>query len=299
MGPSWKEFSVLRARFTLRDGYDIQANLEKEDPEMRREFNVTEGVALIEGERLVSGVWHGNTGKREVSVEKDFAERAKLSLGTQVQFVAQGVLLDATVTSIREVTATNGLPFFFLVFSPDVLAKLPRSSFGYAYVPEEKIAELQNTITSTFPNISSIPTTQILETVGKVVGALSVAVVATAVPALLLGLILILAMLAISARERGKDLLVFTAFGARLQLLFLIFLLESGGIILFSGLFAAVIAHSGAFILNQFVFNFTRFYFSWDTVYLFLSILIATLAIAYILARRFIKSSPAELLRKN
>ncbi len=299
MGPTWKEFSVIRARFIERDGYDIQANLATEDPELRREFNITSGTELIEGERVIDGTWHGNQGIKEVSVERDFAERAKLKLGSSIRFFAQGVILEARVTSIREVTTTNGLPFFFLVFSPDVLEGLPRSSFGYAYVSNERIPELQNELARTYPNISSVPTTQIIETVGRAVGALSGAVVATTIPALILGFLLIIAMLAISVRERGNDMRVFTAFGAQTPLLFLMFVLESTIVVILSGIFAGIIAHASAYVLGRHLFDFTKFYFSLTTLGIFVTILALTIVLAYLFARRFVRLSPMDLLRER
>ncbi len=299
MGPTWKDFSVVRARFTERDGYDIQANLDKENGELRREFNVTAKTEFIEGEQLIDGVWHGTSGTSQVSVERDFAERAKLALGTRVKFEVQGFPVEATVTSIREVTTTSGLPFFFLVFSPDVLANFPHTSFGYAYAATEEIPLLQNQLAAKYPNITSIPTTQILETAGKIVGALSGAVMATTIPSLVLGFILIIAMLAISARERANDMLVFTAFGARMRLLFKLFLIESGTVVLISGIFAALISHIGVYILNSFVFDFNGFYFSTGNGYLSIGVMVVTLLITYLFSRRFFGVSPAELLRKN
>ncbi len=298
MGPTWRDFSTIRARFTMRDGYDIQANLDTEDAELRREFNVTSGTELLAGEELVDGVWHGSTGKMEVSVEQEFALRAKLVLGTRIQFTTLGVPLEATVTSIRKITTTNGLPFFFLTFSPDVLLGIPQSSFGYAFVEEGQIPLLQNQIAIAYPNISSIPTTQILETVGRVVGVLGVAVRATALPALLLGFMLIIAMIAIAARERVNDMLVFTVFGARIRLLFSIFMIESVAIVLISGIFAGILSHVGVYALNQFVFDFTKFYFASENGYIFLAVLVMTLVIAFVFARRFTTLTPDALLRK-
>lgn len=299
MGPTWRDFSIVRARFILRDGVDIQANRENEDPELRREFNLTAATELIEGERLVAGKWHGTTGRGEVSVERDFAERAKLSLGSRVRFSVQGFPIDATVTSIREVTTTGGLPFFFLVFSPDVLEQFPKTSFGYAYVPEAEIPVIQNRLATRYPNISSIPTTQILETVGRVVAALSAAVIATALPALLLGLVLIIAMLALAARERANDMLVFTAFGARLPLLFSLFLIESATIVLVAGAFALAIALGSVLALNHFVFDFDGFYSAPEIAWIFGAVFLATMLVAFFYARRFTKRTPSELLRKS
>jgi putative ABC transport system permease protein len=299
MGPSWEDFSIVRARFMERDGIDIQANSTNEDPELRREFNLTARKELIKGERLIGGTWHGSTGRSEVSVEKDFAARAKLALGSRVVFSAQGFPIEATVTSIREVTTTSGLPFFFLVFSPDVLERFPKTSFGYAYVPEAEIPLIQNRLAERYPNISSIPTTQILETVGRVVAALSAAVIATAIPALLLGFILIIAMLSLAARERANDMLVFTAFGARLPLLFSLFLIESATVIAVSGVFASILSVAAVYALNRFVFDFTGFYPSFEAVVIYLAVFLGTMFVAYFYARGFTRRTPAELLRKN
>ncbi len=299
MGTTWKEFSTARARFTTRDGYNIQENLSTEDEEMRREFNITSSAVLIDGEKLIAGVWHGAEHTKEVSVEKSFAERAKLKLGSIVEFTISGYTIEAKVTSIREVIATNGLPFFYLVFSPDLLEQIPRTSFGYAYVPSDKIPVLQNTLAITYPNITSIPTTQIIDAARKIVAALSAAVVATAIPALFLGLMLIIAMLAISARERANDMLVFTAHGARMRLLFKLFLIESSAVVVISGLFAVLISHIGIYALNYYVFDFTGFYFAGENIYLFLVVLAFTLLTAFFFARRFTTLSPAALLRKD
>lgn len=299
MNKSWKDFSTIRGRFISRDGTLIQERLNQEDPELGREFNLTYRDTLIEGERVIAGTWHGANGNHEVSVEKDFAERAKISLGSRLVFLVQGISIEATVTSIREVTTTNGLPFFFLVYSPDVLSQIPKSYFGYAYIPEVDIPLLQNLLATTYPNISSIPTTQILETVAKVVSALSTAVVVTALPALLLGLILIIAMLVLSAGARANDMLVFTTFGATAKMLFRLFITESLVMICCAGIFAIFIAHVGVWALDYYLFQFKGFYFSIVNAYVFLGVLAATFIISAFIARRFVAQTPVELLRKN
>ena len=299
MGNSWKDFSVVRGRFMKRDGYSIQDNIATEDGELAREFNLTSRGELIDGERVFSGRWHGESGIHQVSVEREFAQRAKLTLGSNVEFQVAGIPISATVTSLHEVSATGGLPFFFLVFSPDVLRDFPRSSFGYAFVPETNIPDIQNRLARAYPNISTIPTTQILETVNKVVGVLTIAVIATAIPALILGFILIIAMLALAVRERSNDMLVFTAFGARLRLLFSLFVLESVAVITLAGLFAILISFLGAYLLNRYLFAFKGFYGSWDILWIMIAVVILTSVIALWFAKRFTSLTPTELLRKN
>ncbi len=299
MGEGWLDFSIVRARYAKRDGYDIQANLATEDPEMRREFNITSGARLIEGERVIQGVWHGETTQSAVSVEKDFATRAKLTLGSVIEFTVQGFPITATVTSIREVDTKSGLPFFFLVFSPDVLAPFPKTSFGYAYLPEAEIATLQNTLARTYPNVTSIPTTDIIATAKMVVSALAAAVVATAIPALLLGCMLMLSMLATAQRERMNDMLVFTSFGARLRLLYRIYIVESGTLVVMAGLIAMGIAHAVVWGLNRWLFDFEGYYLTATIPLLFGGVFVFTLLFSLYFARRFTTITPADLLRKE
>jgi putative ABC transport system permease protein len=299
MGDDWQDFAIVRGRYAKRDGYDIQANLATEDPEMRREFNITSASELIRGERIIEGAWHGTSIAQSVSVEKDFAKRAQLRLGSVIEFTVQGFPVTATVTSIREVDTVSGLPFFFLVFSPDVLAQFPKSSFGYAYLPESEIPALQNTLAQAYPNVTSIPTGDIIATAKSVVSLLAASVVATALPALFLGCMLILAMLATAQRERMNDMLVFTAFGARTKLLFSLYLVESGSLIVLAGIISALLAHTVVWGLNQFLFDFTGYYTSPLLPILFGVVLTATLMFSLYFARRFTTQTPSDLLRKE
>ena len=94
-------------------------------------------------------------------------------------------------------------------------------------------------------------------------------------------------------------MLVFTAFGARLPLLFSLFLIESATIVLISGIFALIIAIGSVFALNRFVFDFDGFYLAPEIVWIFGAVFFSTMLVAFVYARGFTKRTPSELLRKN
>lgn len=298
-GPSWRDFPIVRARFIERNGVPIQDQLEHEDPELGREFNLTDRADFIEGERVVAGRWHGTTGTREVSVERDFAERAKLTLGSTVVFLAQGARLEATVTSIREVESTSGLPFFFLVFSPDVFGDLPRSNFGYARMSETEIAVFQRTLAEVLPSATAIATTDIVRTVTAVFSLVAEGVVAAAIPALALGLLLVASMLALAARERANDILVFTALGASRDFLARIFRYETAITILAAGTVGIAIAFGAVAALNIWFFDFRGFYIA-PEVFAGIGIILALgIASSALVVRRLSRTPPRELFRKQ
>ena len=298
VGEQWKDFAMIRARFTKRDGVEIQSQLDQEDPEMRREFNVTGRSELIDGETVVSGSWHGEQVQNAVSIEEGFASRAKLVLGSRVIFVAQGIPLEATVTSIRKVNETSGLPFFFLVFSPDVVKGLPSSTFGYSYVPEEHISELQNSLAQRYPNVTTIRTSEIITSVSRIVKALSTAIISTALPAILLGLLLLFVQIALAVRERSNDVRVMVAYGAKRSFILRLFLVESlVSICLASGI-ALLLAHIGVYFLIRDVFHFTGHYGSQLVWFIVLGAIGTTVVVSSYFARNLVRTSPTDLLRK-
>jgi putative ABC transport system permease protein len=161
------------------------------------------------------------------------------------------------------------------------------------------IPRLQATLARTYPNVSTIPTAQIIATVTKVVTALGAAVAGTAVPALVLGILLIASMLVLMARERSNDMLVFTAFGSSRRMLFTLFAVEAASLVLVSGALSLGIAHAGVYAMNRYVFDFKTLYFSSLHAYLLGGLFVFTLAVSFVVARRMLSSTPAELLRKN
>lgn len=298
-GESWHDFPIVRARFIERDGVSIQEQLEREDPELGREFNLTDRSEFIAGERIIAGRWHGADGTREVSVERDFAERAKLALGSRIVFFSQGARLEATVTSIREVESTSGLPFFFLVFSPDVFGDLPRTNFGYARMSEPEIAEFERTLARELPGATAIATTDIVRTVTAVFTLVAEGVVAAAIPALLLGILLVASMLALAARERANDILVFTALGASRQFLRKIFRYETVITILAAGAIGIVIALGAVLALNAWFFDFRGFYMAPEIFAGMLVILAIGIASSSFVVRSLARTPPRELFRKQ
>jgi putative ABC transport system permease protein len=299
VGDSWRVFPVVRGRFSERDGVKIEEQGAQRDRELSREFNLTYRAELIEGETVTAGTWHGTTGRGEISVERDFAERANIVLGSSLTFLVQGFPVTAKVTSMRSVQSSGGLPFFFLVYSPDVLADIPRSAFGYGFLPPAEINGTISKLVERYPNVSALPTADIIELVARVVTLLGAAVAAAAVPAFVLGLLMIVSLLAAAVRERTNDMLVFTAVGAPRPLLFGLFVRESLTGLTFAAVLGVVISHVTVLVLNRELFEFTQYFFSPLVIGAVAFLFIAATVVAVMAARRLSQVSPAALLRKH
>jgi len=194
-------FSNIGARIIAIDGLRIQDELEREnsdvDRELGREFNLTARTTLLESETITDGVWsEGRVG--EVSVDEEFAKRARISLGSTLVFSIQGFEVSARVTSLRSTDSRSGLPFFYFVLSPEDIGQFPSVYFGYSYYSEERQAELGRFIARSFPNISVIETQSIGPLLQEIIGTLTVLILVVSLPPLLIATLLI-AMLVISS----------------------------------------------------------------------------------------------------
>jgi putative ABC transport system permease protein len=184
---------VLRARVVGVSGQEV--NLEGAD-EVRqkgvsigREFTITYRDHLDSNERVLQGAfWNGPSTEAEVSVEKIIADRARLHVGDTMRFDVLGRIVNARVTSIRDVEwreSRNG--GFVFVFRPGVLDQAPQTFVapmkGPAGVPAR--ARFQHDLVERFPNVSVIDFHEVLETVRDVMSKVTLAI--TVVGALVLG----------------------------------------------------------------------------------------------------------------
>ena len=164
-------YPIVRGRLLKIDGRDLTKS---DDPGITREFNMTYRDALINGEEIIRGEWHGEKSlQKSVSIDENFAkEIGGVKIGDKIEVFIQGLTIEATISSIRSTDQSSGLPFFYLVFSSDVLASFPASYFGTIDVPTADIPAIEQKLGQAYPNIIPIQTAKILDTVSSLVSNL-------------------------------------------------------------------------------------------------------------------------------
>lgn len=295
--PNINLFPNVRGRFMKLDNKNLQSTKEKLDPELGREFNLTYRTSLIKGEKLYDGIWHDNKIKNAVSVEKKFAERIGINIGSNIEFMILGIPINAKVTSIRTVDSSQGLPFFYFVFSPDVLKDAPKAYFGYTNIDNNKLAQIQTDMTRKFPNLFLIPTGEVIKTIQEVTDLILSSVTTVSLPALILGIILICSMLVSSAQERFKELLLFKVFGSKQREIFKLYIYESVFFVLFSSIFAIAFSFTLTYILNKYFFNFDNFFINYKISGIVLFILSFSILFSIYLIKKLFIKTPSVLLR--
>ncbi|MFM7088626.1 MAG: ABC transporter permease, partial [Candidatus Paceibacterota bacterium] len=239
--PELTLFLNVRARIIEIDGVRIQEELTRDDTEvdreLGREFNLTYRTDLLPSEKVASGVFDMSE-RGGVSVERDFAERADIKMGSRVVFLIQGFEVETTVTSIRESDTRSGLPFFYFILSPSDLAAFPATYFGYGNLDDARQSALSVYLTEYIPNASIINTSSITALAGKIIGFLVVIILMITLPPLLLSAFLIITLLATVAKERKRDGARLMALGRTRNFIRNYYILESVATTVFAGILA-------------------------------------------------------------
>jgi putative ABC transport system permease protein len=259
---------VLRARVTAVRGRDV--NLESVSDVRRRgglgrEFVITYRDHLEPNETLKAGTfWSGqpplpaDAKELEVSIEKGIHERSRVAVGDLMRFDVLGRVVEARVTSIREVRwedARNG--GFMFVFRPGPFDRAPHSFIGTLHAPDA-IADrglFQRDLVAAYPNVSAIDVREILATIQGVVDNLTLAISVVGGVALGSGVLILIGAVAMTKFQRIYEAAILRTLGASTRLLAAMLALEYSAL----GLLAGCIGAAGALALTwgicRFVFE--------------------------------------------
>lgn len=143
---------------------------------LTREQRLTYMERLPADNRIVAGALWDRPDAAEVSVEKDYADDLGVGLGTRLTFDVQGVPVDLTITSLREVDwRTFGINFF-LVVEPGVLDDAPQQRLATVRLPPGSEQRVQDLLAAGFPNVTFVRIREILEKLVAILDRIGLAV---------------------------------------------------------------------------------------------------------------------------
>ncbi|TMA12819.1 MAG: FtsX-like permease family protein [Deltaproteobacteria bacterium] len=234
---------------------EIQADPNSKIPSwaLRREYRSTYRSRLTGAEQIIAGKWQRETTSDAqsipISLEKGIAESLKVAVGDHLQFELQGVPLLTQVASIREVDWHRVQPNFFVVFPAGVLENAPQF---YALVTRtdssQLSARLQRAIVESFPSVSMIDLTLVLNTLDSILGRVSDAIRFLSLFTILTGLAVLASAVLSSRSQRLKESILMRTLGApRSQIIKTIVAeyLFLGAISAMTGVFLAALASWG------------------------------------------------------
>jgi putative ABC transport system permease protein len=295
---------VLRARVTGVRGAEV--NLESyADVRGRgglgREYVITYRNHLEPNETLLDGkFWGGQPAlpadakELEVSVEKNIRERSRVRVGDLMRFDVLGRIIEARVTSIREVEwgdARNG--GFMFVFRPGPLERAPHTYIGTLHAPEDPAtrARFQRDLIAKYPNVSAIDVREVLASIKGVVDNVTFAISIVGTVALASGALILIGAVAMTKFQRVYEAAILRTLGASTRLLGTMLALEYSAL----GLIAGLIGAAGSLALSWAVCRYV-FEIDWEPAPVLLTIgAVATTALVGIIG----VAASADVLRKK
>ena len=249
LGPA-KVIPVMRARVAGVAGSGL--NLEDVDDVRRRglgrEYVITYRSHLEANEVLQEGeLWSGPVpegGMPEVSIEEGIALRG-VGIGDRMRFDIAGRIIEARVTSIREVDwseARNG--GFMFVFRPGPFEDAPRTFIALVRAPREPAARaaLQRDLVAAYPNVSAIDVREIIRTIQGVVQNITLAITIVGVIALSSGMLILVGAVAMTRFQRHYEAAIYRTLGASTKRLTAMVAVEYGVL----GTLAGLLGTAGA-----------------------------------------------------
>ena len=250
---TWRLLPVLRARVTGVSGrVTTLENFEevRARGSLGRDYMVTYRDGLEANERVVSGAfWHGASPEPEVSIEKGLHQRFAIEVGDVVRFDILGRIINARVSSIREVDFKDARAGgFMFVFRPGALEQAPQTFIAPLRGPSEPSARarFQHDLVTRFPNVSAIDFHEILDTVRDVMSKVTLAVTVVGGLVLLSGGLILIGAVAMTKFQRVYEAAVFKTLGATTRSIATMLLVEYGVL----GSLAGLIGSAGAVALT-------------------------------------------------
>lgn len=287
-----------QASSNARDSKQTNSKKPEEKPRREgfgRELNLSWLQELPANNQLTEGRWF--SGKAEVSVEQQQAERLQLKLGDTLSFAIGGQQFDATVTSFRKVDWNSLQPNFFMLLSPDLMAAFPATYLTAFHLPASKQPVL-TTLLKQYPTVSVISVDAILQQVSQIIDQVSLALTLILILVFTAAVLVLVAQVQATVEQREQELAILRTLGARGRFLQQAVLFEFAALGLLAGGFATLLAEILLSVvqLRMFQLPFTPHYSLWG-IGPVAGLLLLT-GLGTILLRGILKPTPASLIRR-
>jgi putative ABC transport system permease protein len=291
-------FPMVPGRLTIINDVVVKDDEQySQDPALQRDLVLSGGHELPLGNVITEGEWFSGNAIAEVSIAESLAKRLQLTLGDQLTFDVAGQQIQTRISSLRKVDWGSMKPNFYILFSKDLVQKLPLNYLTSFYAAQEHTHKLTQIIRD-YPGITLLDMSQVLVQIQGLLSQVTLAVEYLLILVLLAGLLVLIAALNSSLDDRLQQGAVLRTLGAKRQQLQRMQWYE----FLLLGALAGLIAVAGAevicWVLYQKLFELE---YSWHLSYWLYVPVVSALTIALLANRNLthvIKQPPLVILRK-
>jgi putative ABC transport system permease protein len=264
-----------------------------------RDFNLSYLAAARDDNKVVAGEWWPeDTEESLFSVEEGFAEETGIELGDTLHFKIADKTVSGVVSNLREVQWESFAVNFFVVGSPAALQDKPASFISSLYVAENESGFVRD-IVRDYPGVTVLEIGSMIERVTGILSRAALAVQYVFSFTLLAGVLVLIAAVLASRRERFHETAILRTLGASRAYLARSMSRE----FLMIGLLAGFIASSVASLLAWLVIErVMRLEYEFNAVLYIVGVLAGVLGIwiaGLIISRPVLKQSPVSVIRSQ
>jgi putative ABC transport system permease protein len=252
-------YPMVRARLVEINNKPVVENAFADERSRRlveREFNLSWAKDLRSDNKIVEGKWWNNQGATtpQLSMEEGIAKALNIGVGDALTYDVAGTRFTAAVTSLRKLEWDSFKPNFFVIASPGVIDDFPASWMTSFHLPSQN-HNLINELINTFPNLTVIDTSAIMQQVRSITDQVASAVEFVFVFTLIAGLVVLYAAITATQDERIFEGAIMRTLGGSRRQLTLAQLAEFSAIGLLAGTIAAIGAMGLSYVLSVKVLN--------------------------------------------
>jgi putative ABC transport system permease protein len=233
---------------------------------LRREYRSSYRDVPGDAEKVVAGAWWkpgawrgrppGGTEPVPIAIEANLARELRVTLGDEVGWDVQGVMVRSRVAAIRDVQWVRFSPNFFVLFPDGPLEAAPKTFVLLARVEDEALrVRLQREVVAAHPNVSTIDLSQVQRAIESVLDKVVLGVRFMALFSVAAGALVLAGAVAASRQQRVREGALLRTLGATRPQLVRILLAEYVVLGALAAAAALLLSTAAAWGLVHFVFE--------------------------------------------
>jgi putative ABC transport system permease protein len=257
------------------------------------------------GDKVVRGKWWTPADvavvatKPLVAIERERADRLKVSPGDTVTFAVQDEQIAATVAAVYEADSRHAFSRAEFVMPQAELAGLPVVWYGGVHCKPGATAELRRVLYDKFPTVTVIDVAATLETIRQVLLQITYVIQFLAGFSIFAGIVILASAIAGTRYRRIREVVVLKTLGATRARIAAIFSIEFAVLGLIAGAVGLVFANLMARVLLVRVLHFDYTFQPWLNLGAWVATAALTVAAGWLASHRVLGQKPLEVLREE
>ena len=292
-------YPLVRTRLTHINGKLVKAidfTEERAEHFATHTFNLSYAENLPDENKIEAGEWLQDNGKPQLSIERGMASTLQLEIGDILSFSVGSDTLKAPITSIRTVIWENFKPNFYVIANRRLIENLPQTWLLSALISDDQKSALKQLL-AIYPSVTLLDITELMARIRGIVGRATIALEFFFIFALVSAFVVLLASIQTGKQERQMESSLLRALSAKTSQLYRVNVLEFSLMGLLIGLFAAIFASIGGWIISVYFFHIDYHFSPAIWIYSLVSACLILTIVGTLVSRKVYNISPMKILR--